>query len=195
VSPFILRGEHFTSFTRSILASTLSYKRKSLFPVTTNSYTFFAFITFQWDKIITAKEKNKGNTRKGFRSNDEEKEKWNKEKDIKGCIPKFPDLPPGARIADVQVSATRYSCFTILWVSLVSFSAITLCVASQRVFIIDVYFVINSVRKLYDTPSYVITFGDFTVSLLYIISDSGASTDGRRYAWNLWCEMRQRNSD
>jgi hypothetical protein len=34
----------------------------------------------------------------------------------------------------------------------VSFAAITLCVASQRVFIV-VYFVIDSVRKLTDTPS------------------------------------------
>jgi hypothetical protein len=33
----------------------------------------------------------------------------------------------------------------------VSFAAITLCVASQRVFIIVVYFVIDSVRKLLDT--------------------------------------------
>jgi uncharacterized membrane protein len=38
----------------------------------------------------------------------------------------------------------------------VSFAAITLCVASQRVFIIIVlvYFVIDSVRKVLDTPSY-----------------------------------------
>jgi hypothetical protein len=35
----------------------------------------------------------------------------------------------------------------------VSFAAITLCVASQRVFIV-VYFVIDSARKLLDTPSY-----------------------------------------
>jgi hypothetical protein len=34
-----------------------------------------------------------------------------------------------------------------------SFVAITLCVASQRVFVV-VYFVIGSVRKLLDTPSY-----------------------------------------
>jgi hypothetical protein len=40
----------------------------------------------------------------------------------------------------------------------VSFVAITLCVASQRVFIIVVYFVIDSVRKLLDTPS-CLTFG------------------------------------
>jgi hypothetical protein len=53
----------------------------------------------------------------------------------------------------VQLSATRCSCIAILWVSLVSFAAITLYVASQRVFIV-VYFVIDSVRKLLDTPSY-----------------------------------------
>jgi hypothetical protein len=44
----------------------------------------------------------------------------------------------------------------------VSFAAITLCVASQRVFIVVVYFVIDSVRKLLDTPSYTVTS-----SLLY----------------------------
>jgi hypothetical protein len=36
-----------------------------------------------------------------------------------------------------------------------SFAAITLCVASQRVFIVVVYFVSDSVRKLLDTTSYV----------------------------------------
>jgi hypothetical protein len=34
----------------------------------------------------------------------------------------------------------------------VSFNAITLCVASQRVFIVVVYFVIDSVRKLLEHP-------------------------------------------
>jgi len=34
----------------------------------------------------------------------------------------------------VQLSATRSSCIAILWISLVSFAALTLCVASQRVF-------------------------------------------------------------
>jgi hypothetical protein len=51
----------------------------------------------------------------------------------------------------VQLSATRCSCIAILWVSLVSFAAITFCIASERVFIV-VYFVIDSVRKLLDTP-------------------------------------------
>jgi hypothetical protein len=54
----------------------------------------------------------------------------------------------------VQFSATRCSCIAILWVSLVSFAAITLRVASQRVFIVAVYFVIDSVRELLDTLSY-----------------------------------------
>jgi hypothetical protein len=37
----------------------------------------------------------------------------------------------------------------------VSFAAITFCDASQRVFIVvSVYFVIDLVRKLLDTPSY-----------------------------------------
>jgi hypothetical protein len=54
----------------------------------------------------------------------------------------------------VQLSATRCSCIAILWVIVVSFAAITLCVASQRVFIVvRVYFVIDSVRKFFDTPS------------------------------------------
>jgi uncharacterized membrane protein len=53
----------------------------------------------------------------------------------------------------VQLSATGCSCIIILRVSLVKFAAITLCVASQRVFIV-VYFVIDSVRKLLVTPSY-----------------------------------------
>jgi hypothetical protein len=53
----------------------------------------------------------------------------------------------------VQLSAIRCSFISILWVSLVSFAAITLCVASQRVFVI-VYFVIDSVRQLLDIPSY-----------------------------------------
>jgi hypothetical protein len=36
----------------------------------------------------------------------------------------------------VQLSAVRCSCIAILWVSLASFAAITLCVASQRVYIV-----------------------------------------------------------
>jgi hypothetical protein len=54
----------------------------------------------------------------------------------------------------VQLSATRCRRIAILWVSPVSFAAITLCVASQRVFIV-VYFVIDTARKLLYTPSYI----------------------------------------
>jgi hypothetical protein len=57
----------------------------------------------------------------------------------------------------VQLSANRCSCIAILWVSLVSFAAITLHVACQRVIIVSVYFVIDSVL---DTPSYVTALSD-----------------------------------
>jgi hypothetical protein len=41
----------------------------------------------------------------------------------------------------------------------VSFAAITLCIASQRVFIVvSVYFVTNSVRKFLDILSYIIIY-------------------------------------
>jgi hypothetical protein len=55
----------------------------------------------------------------------------------------------------VQLSATRCSCIAILWVSLVSFAAITLCDASQGVFVVD--FVNDSVQQRLDTPSYIIS--------------------------------------
>jgi hypothetical protein len=58
----------------------------------------------------------------------------------------------------VQLSATRCSWIAILWASLVNFVAINLCAASQRVFIVvSVYFIIDSVRKLLDTLSYIWT--------------------------------------
>jgi hypothetical protein len=59
----------------------------------------------------------------------------------------------------VQLFAIRCSCITILWVSVVSFATITLCVASQWVFVavvIVVYFFVDSVQKLLDTPSYTV---------------------------------------
>jgi hypothetical protein len=55
----------------------------------------------------------------------------------------------------VQLSATMRSCIAILWVSVANFAAITLCVAPQQVSnVVSVYFFIDSVRKLLDTPSY-----------------------------------------
>jgi len=56
----------------------------------------------------------------------------------------------------VQFFATRRSCITILCVSLLSFAAIILCVASQRVTPnLNVCIFIDSVRELLDTPSYI----------------------------------------
>jgi hypothetical protein len=58
----------------------------------------------------------------------------------------------------IQLSTSRCSCTAILWVSLVSFASITLCFAPQRDFIfVVVYFVIDSVRKLLDTPSQIVS--------------------------------------
>jgi hypothetical protein len=52
----------------------------------------------------------------------------------------------------VQLSATRCSCIAILWVRLVSFSAIKLCVISQRVFVISVYFVMTQYGNFWIHP-------------------------------------------
>jgi hypothetical protein len=56
----------------------------------------------------------------------------------------------------------------------VSFAAITLCVASQRVFIVVivvvVYFVIVSVQKLLDTPSYMLTYTKLLTYFILIMS-------------------------
>jgi hypothetical protein len=82
---------------------------------------------------------------------------------VRGCIQKFLDWPPRAR-----TTATRCSCIVILWVSLVSFAAITLCVASQLVIPnVRVYFVIYSVRKLLgkflDKPSYTYVWNNMKI--------------------------------
>jgi hypothetical protein len=54
----------------------------------------------------------------------------------------------------VQLSATRCSCIIILWLSLVSFATITFRIAFHQVFVVVDYFIIDSVWKLLDTPSY-----------------------------------------
>jgi hypothetical protein len=77
----------------------------------------------------------------------------------------------------VQLSATRCSCIAILWVSLGSFAAITLRVASQRVLIVPVYFVMDSVRKLLDTPSHLWILSIFICLQKFILRD---------WIWTLW---------
>jgi hypothetical protein len=52
----------------------------------------------------------------------------------------------------VQLSATRCSCTAILWDSLVSFAAITLCVASQQVFFVVVDFVMTQSGNFWVYP-------------------------------------------
>jgi len=82
----------------------------------------------------------------------------------------------GGRVGvGVALYATRCNCIADLWVILVSFTAITLCVASHRVYIIVVCFVIDSVQKFLDTPTYM--FGTFFKIL------PSNSTGG--FNWNL----------
>jgi hypothetical protein len=59
------------------------------------------------------------------------------------CIQNFRTDRLEPELQMVQLSATRCSYIATLLVSLVSFAAITLCVASQRVFIVVVYFVMT----------------------------------------------------
>jgi hypothetical protein len=60
----------------------------------------------------------------------------------------------------------------------VTSAAITLCVASQRVFVVVVvvYFVIDSVRKLLDTPSYA---SSYVVSIKVHYSEGSEFYDDR----------------
>jgi hypothetical protein len=74
-----------------------------------------------------------------------------------------------------KLSAIKCSYITILRVSLVSFAALTIRFASQRVFIVVVYFVIDSVRKLLDTTSYVFFVQEinfYKIALRYQITSS-----------------------
>jgi hypothetical protein len=66
---------------------------------------------------------------------------------------KFPDWPPGARTANGTVLCLQSYHYFVSRSN--EFCRHNLCVASQRVFIfVVVYFVMDSVRKLLDTPSY-----------------------------------------
>jgi hypothetical protein len=72
-----------------------------------------------------------------------------------GCCtrvyPKVSSLERELQMA--QLSNGKCSCIDILWVSLTSFAAITLCVASQRVFIVvSVYFVMTQSGNFWILP-------------------------------------------
>jgi hypothetical protein len=74
---------------------------------------------------------------------------------IRGLSRSFRTGRLARELQKVQLSATRCSCIAILWISLVRFAAMNLCVVSVRVFIAAVVdFVADSFRKLLDIPSY-----------------------------------------
>jgi hypothetical protein len=72
---------------------------------------------------------------------------------IRGCIQKFSDWPTGARTAHGKALCHEVQFYRYFVSQSSEFYRHTLCVASQRVLIVVVYFVIYSVRKLLDTPS------------------------------------------
>jgi len=72
---------------------------------------------------------------------------------LRGLIQNFRTGRLDLELQMVHLSAVRCSCIAILWVSLVSFAAVTLCVASQRVYnVVSVHFLIDSVRKIWIHP-------------------------------------------
>jgi hypothetical protein len=78
-----------------------------------------------------------------------------KEYTYEGVSKSFRTGPRERKLQMVQLSATKCSC-------LVSFAAISLCVASQRVITkACVCLIIDSGRKLLDTPSYSFVLGFF----------------------------------
>jgi hypothetical protein len=84
----------------------------------------------------------------------------------------------------VQLSATRCSCIAILWVSLVSFATITLWRGQQQVIPkVSMYFVIDSVWKLLDTPSYMaVSQKQNTMGPIFIPTSKLMSPE-------LWCHV------
>jgi hypothetical protein len=63
---------------------------------------------------------------------------WNTQRVHEGVSKSFRTGRLQRELQMLQLSAIVCNCIAILWVSLVSFAAITLCVASQRVFIVVV---------------------------------------------------------
>jgi hypothetical protein len=71
---------------------------------------------------------------------------------IRECIQKFPDWPPGARTANGTALCHKVQLYRYVMSLSVSFAAITLCVASQGVFIVVVYFVMTQSGNFWIHP-------------------------------------------
>jgi hypothetical protein len=81
-----------------------------------------------------------------------------------GVSKSFQTGRPERELQMVRLSATTCSCIAILWVSLVSFAAIILCVASHRVFIIVVvYFVMTQSGNFWIHPRMLNSSSDVAV--------------------------------
>jgi hypothetical protein len=71
---------------------------------------------------------------------------------LQGCIQKFLDQLPGVRTAYGTALCHWVYCYFVS--QSVRYATITLGVASKQVFVVVVYFIINSVWKLLETPLY-----------------------------------------
>jgi hypothetical protein len=81
---------------------------------------------------------------------------------IRGCVSKsFRTGRLERELQMVELSASKCSCVAILWVSLVSFATITLCVASQRVFIVVVISLSTQTGNFWIHPRICITHALF----------------------------------
>jgi hypothetical protein len=100
----------------------------------------------------------------------------------------------------VQLSAIRCSYIAILYVSLVSFAAITLCVASGRVFIVvSLYFVISPetfgytlvyLRSSLTIHTRIICRWNFFRKLVNCCNKCGTSSSYSQYiAWSWWINV------
>jgi hypothetical protein len=104
----------------------------------------------------------------------------------------------------VQLSATKCSCIAISWVSLVNFAAITLCVASQRVFIV-VHFSMTQSGNFWIHPRRGLAINPFTVCYYFSrvcprrrpvcpnIQTQTAITKGLKRTVHFW--LKPRNSE
>jgi hypothetical protein len=79
--------------------------------------------------------------------------------DIRACIQKFPEWPPGARIANGTALCHKAQLYRYFVSQSSEFCRHKpLCCISTSVYYCCFYFVIDSVRELMDTPSYVSDF-------------------------------------
>jgi hypothetical protein len=85
----------------------------------------------------------------------------------------------------VQLSATRCSCIPILWVSLVSFATITLCVASQWAFLVVSFSTQSGTFWINPCTSLLLKTNSMKQSPSWEVNSYSASQEAPHLLWNL----------